>query len=263
MLLAQIKSNYSSGGDSSSDDEEDDDDEEEEEAEEKKSSRKTKKEDKSDEKDEGAAHAATRRQLDLLRRASSPLKPTFSPFFLPDDEDSEGSSSDGNVKKRGKRHKLLRHKLSLSEDESGEEKGAGKEKKKGGKKSRKKGCSLCLVPTALPRCESYQPNPPFFLCVCVFLLHYCQSAATTPKILTLRRKDPKVKSRKSPKRSVSLRETGNGGRRGEEALLRQRSITDAEIYRGRIWLHLLRPFEFLSFFLNVYFSVLQSYAEEG
>lgn len=98
MLLAQIKSNYSSGGDSSSD---------EEEAEEKKSSRKTKKEDKSEEKDE-------------------------------DDEDSEGSSSDGNVKKRGKRHKLLRHKLSLSEDESGEEKAAGKEKKKGGKKSRKK-----------------------------------------------------------------------------------------------------------------------------
>lgn len=76
MLLAQIKSNYSSGGDSSSDDED-------EEAEEKKSSRKTKKEDKSDEKDEGAAHAATRRQLVLLRRASSPLKTNlFLPFFF-------------------------------------------------------------------------------------------------------------------------------------------------------------------------------------
>lgn len=51
-----------------------------------------------------------------------------------EDEDSEVSSSDVEVKKRGKRHKLLRHKLSLSEGESGEEKAASKEKKKGGKK---------------------------------------------------------------------------------------------------------------------------------
>lgn len=54
--------------------------------------------------------------------------------FPLEDEDSEHSSSDVEVKKRGRRHKLLRHKLSLSEGESGEEKAASKEKKKGGKK---------------------------------------------------------------------------------------------------------------------------------
>lgn len=43
------------------------------------------------------------------------------------------------VKKHGRRHKLLRHKLSLSEGESGEEKSAAKEKKKGTKKSKQKG----------------------------------------------------------------------------------------------------------------------------
>lgn len=51
--------------------------------------------------------------------------------FLFKEEDSEASSSDVEVKKRGRGHKLLRHKLSLSEGESGEEK---TEKKKGGKK---------------------------------------------------------------------------------------------------------------------------------
>ncbi|KAM4555400.1 transcriptional regulator ATRX [Odontesthes bonariensis] len=53
-------------------------------------------------------------------------------------DDSEDSGSDVEVKKSGRRHKLLRHKLSLSEGESGEEK-AGKEKKnKGGKKKSQK-----------------------------------------------------------------------------------------------------------------------------
>lgn len=78
----------------------------------------------------------------MCREISSTLLSTISPlkpFFLPEDEDSGGSSTDGDVKKRGKRHKLLRHKLSLSEDESGEDKAVVKEKKKGGKKSRKKG----------------------------------------------------------------------------------------------------------------------------
>lgn len=57
-----------------------------------------------------------------------------------EDEDSENSSSDVEVKKRGRRHKLLRHKLSLSEGESGEEKAAIKEKNKGSrKKSGQKG----------------------------------------------------------------------------------------------------------------------------
>lgn len=43
------------------------------------------------------------------------------------------------MKKHGRRHKLLRHKLSMSEGESGEEKSAAKEKKKGTKKSKQKG----------------------------------------------------------------------------------------------------------------------------
>lgn len=52
-----------------------------------------------------------------------------------DDDDSGDSSSDMEVKNRGRRHKLLRHKLSLSEGESGDEKAASKDKKKkGGKK---------------------------------------------------------------------------------------------------------------------------------
>lgn len=55
MLLAQIKSNYSSGAESSSDDEEAETD--------KKSSSKVKKEDKNEEKDEGTMHAATCCQL--------------------------------------------------------------------------------------------------------------------------------------------------------------------------------------------------------
>ncbi|XP_074529669.1 transcriptional regulator ATRX [Halichoeres trimaculatus] len=91
MLLAQIKSNYSSGAESSSDNEGED--------KAKKSSKSVKKEEEEDE-----------------------------------DEDTEDSSSDVDVKKTGKRHKLLRHKLSLSEGESGDDKAANKEKKKGGKK---------------------------------------------------------------------------------------------------------------------------------
>ncbi|XP_071313243.1 transcriptional regulator ATRX [Trachinotus anak] len=99
MLLAQIKSNYSSGAESSSDNEGADKD--------KKSSDKVKKEEDDDEEEEEQQ----------------------------DDEDSEDSGSDVEVKKRGRRHKLLRHKLSLSEGESGEEKASSKEKKsKGGKR---------------------------------------------------------------------------------------------------------------------------------
>uniref|UniRef100_A0A669BGY6 DNA helicase n=1 Tax=Oreochromis niloticus TaxID=8128 RepID=A0A669BGY6_ORENI len=98
MLLAQIKSNYSSGAESSSDNEEAEKEE--------KSSKKVKKENEEDEQQ--------------------------------DDEDTEDSGSDVEVKKSGRRHKLLRHKLSLSEGESGEEKAVGKEKKKGKKKSGRK-----------------------------------------------------------------------------------------------------------------------------
>uniref|UniRef100_A0A3Q2PFT7 DNA helicase n=1 Tax=Fundulus heteroclitus TaxID=8078 RepID=A0A3Q2PFT7_FUNHE len=97
MLLAQIKSNYSSGAESSSDNEEED-------AKKKSSQRaKKKKEEEEEEEDE--------------------------------DEEEEDSESDVEVKKRGRRHKLLRHKLSLSEGESGDSKDSGKEsKKKGAKK---------------------------------------------------------------------------------------------------------------------------------
>ncbi|XP_049898300.1 transcriptional regulator ATRX isoform X1 [Epinephelus moara] len=97
MLLAQIKSNYSSGAESSSDNEGAGKDE--------KSSKKVKKEDEDEEEQQ--------------------------------DEDSDDSSgSDIEVKKRSRRHKLLRHKLSLSEGESGEEKTASKKKNKGGKKKK-------------------------------------------------------------------------------------------------------------------------------
>nr|XP_040030767.1 transcriptional regulator ATRX [Gasterosteus aculeatus aculeatus] len=92
MLLAQIKSNYSSGAESSSDNEDPEKDE--------KSSKKFKSENDDDDEEEQQ------------------------------DEDSEDSSAE--VKKRVGRHKLLRHKLSLSEGESGEEKASSKEK--GGKK---------------------------------------------------------------------------------------------------------------------------------
>uniref|UniRef100_A0A8D3CJC6 DNA helicase n=1 Tax=Scophthalmus maximus TaxID=52904 RepID=A0A8D3CJC6_SCOMX len=94
MLLAQIKSNYSSGAESSSDNDGADKDE--------KSSKKVKKGDDDDDDE--------------------------------DEEQQEDSGSDVEVKKRGRRHKLLRHKLSLSEGESGEEKSSSKEKSKGGKK---------------------------------------------------------------------------------------------------------------------------------
>ncbi|XP_078025401.1 transcriptional regulator ATRX isoform X2 [Epinephelus lanceolatus] len=97
MLLAQIKSNYSSGAESSSDNEGAGKDE--------KSSKKVKKEDEDEEEQQ--------------------------------DEDSDDSSgSDIEVKKRSRRHKLLRHKLSLSEGESGEEKTASKKNNKGGKKKK-------------------------------------------------------------------------------------------------------------------------------
>uniref|UniRef100_A0A7N6BU51 DNA helicase n=1 Tax=Anabas testudineus TaxID=64144 RepID=A0A7N6BU51_ANATE len=63
-----------------------------------------------------------------------------------DEEEQHDSGSDVEVKKRGRRHKLLRHKLSLSEGESGEEKSSGKEKSKGGrKKSGRKGSFICFM----------------------------------------------------------------------------------------------------------------------
>uniref|UniRef100_A0A673C1S7 DNA helicase n=1 Tax=Sphaeramia orbicularis TaxID=375764 RepID=A0A673C1S7_9TELE len=107
MLLAKIKTDYSSGADSSSDNDGS-------EKEEKKPSNKVKKEDEDEE------------------------------------EDQEDSGSEVEVKKASRRHKLLRHKLSLSEGESGEEKDTKKEGKNKGtkKKTRQKGgtvCFLCLV----------------------------------------------------------------------------------------------------------------------
>ncbi|XP_056138468.1 transcriptional regulator ATRX isoform X2 [Lampris incognitus] len=97
MLLAQIKSNYSSGADSSSDNEDADKEDE-------LSPMKVKDEaDKGEEED--------------------------------NEEESEDSGSDIEVKKGGRRHHLLRHKLSLSEGETGDEKPASKaEKSKATKK---------------------------------------------------------------------------------------------------------------------------------
>uniref|UniRef100_A0A667Y8K6 DNA helicase n=1 Tax=Myripristis murdjan TaxID=586833 RepID=A0A667Y8K6_9TELE len=99
MLLAQIKSSYSSGAESSSDNEGAD-------KEGKESSRKVKKDEDREQED--------------------------------NEEDSEDSGSDIDVKKRGRRHRLLRHKLSLSEGESGDEKSASKEKKETKKTTRRK-----------------------------------------------------------------------------------------------------------------------------
>ncbi|XP_029703212.1 transcriptional regulator ATRX isoform X2 [Takifugu rubripes] len=110
MLLAQIKSNYSSGAESSSDDEAENED--------LKSSNKVKKEDDDDEDDDSDDNEEEAEQQE--------------------GEQSESSGSDVEVKKHGRRHKLLRHKLSLSEGESGEEKSSAKEKKKGAKKSKQK-----------------------------------------------------------------------------------------------------------------------------
>uniref|UniRef100_A0A7N6FH84 DNA helicase n=1 Tax=Anabas testudineus TaxID=64144 RepID=A0A7N6FH84_ANATE len=108
MLLAQIKCNYSSGAESSSDNEAADTD--------KKSSKTAEKEEDEEE------HCFSNEQILLY------------------------SGSDVEVKKRGRRHKLLRHKLSLSEGESGEEKSSGKEKSKGGrKKSGRKGSFICFM----------------------------------------------------------------------------------------------------------------------
>ncbi|XP_072294737.1 transcriptional regulator ATRX [Eucyclogobius newberryi] len=99
MLLAKIKSNYSSGAESSSDDEGSD----------KEDASKNAKKEKKGEEDENNTS---------------------------DSSDTENSGSDVDVKKGSRRHKLLRHKLSLSEGESGDEdKEAKKEKSK--KKAKK------------------------------------------------------------------------------------------------------------------------------
>lgn len=133
MLLAQIKSNYSSGAESSSDNEEAEKEE--------KSSKKVKKENEEDEQQGRNLLNNPRILFNLffliILIFMNIFKTNFS--FHEDDEDTEDSGSDVEVKKSGRRHKLLRHKLSLSEGESGEEKAAGKEKKKGKKKSGRKG----------------------------------------------------------------------------------------------------------------------------
>ncbi|XP_056456095.1 transcriptional regulator ATRX isoform X2 [Gadus chalcogrammus] len=105
MLLAQIKSNYSSGDDSSSDGEGGDNED--------KKSKKVKKEKKDDDEEEEEDGDEDQEDND------------------DDDyeEDSQqGSASDGDTKK-GRRHALLRHKLTLSEGESADEKSGGKGKK--------------------------------------------------------------------------------------------------------------------------------------
>ncbi|XP_061755671.1 transcriptional regulator ATRX isoform X3 [Nerophis ophidion] len=100
MLLAQIKSNLSSGGESSASE--------------------------SEEEEEGKGKLSKRVKKEEDDQEA--------------DEDTEDSDSDIEVKKRGRRHKLLRHKLSLSEAESGDDDEAseGKIKKAGKKKDKEK-----------------------------------------------------------------------------------------------------------------------------
>uniref|UniRef100_A0A8C5HMB0 DNA helicase n=1 Tax=Gouania willdenowi TaxID=441366 RepID=A0A8C5HMB0_GOUWI len=109
MLLAQIKSNYSSGAESSSDDDEEADKEE------KPRKRATKKEAEEDDPDNEEEDDNEQ-----------------------DNELTDDSGSDIDVKKSSRRHKLLRHKLSLSEGESGEEKTSKKNKKGEKKKAKRK-----------------------------------------------------------------------------------------------------------------------------
>ncbi|XP_028816103.1 transcriptional regulator ATRX isoform X2 [Denticeps clupeoides] len=102
ILLAQIKADYSSGADSSSDNEA--------EAVDKKPMRKeAKNEDDENENDNEE-----------------------------EEDEASDSTSDVDVKKSGRRHSLLRHKLSLSEGESGEEKPAKAKKEKSKRKTRQK-----------------------------------------------------------------------------------------------------------------------------
>ncbi|XP_073676097.1 transcriptional regulator ATRX isoform X2 [Garra rufa] len=100
MLLAQIKANYSSGADSSSDDENADGDST------KKGKNGTKKRDESENEDE-------------------------------DEDETSDSGSDVEVKKGGRRHRLLSKKLTLSEADSDDETTV-KNKKESKKRSRRK-----------------------------------------------------------------------------------------------------------------------------
>ncbi|XP_061090599.1 transcriptional regulator ATRX isoform X2 [Conger conger] len=105
LLLAQIKANYSSGDDSSSDNES--------EKEGKKSSKK-----EGDEEENGDDN-----ENDTSNSGSG---------------SGSGSDSEDDVKKTPHRHKLLRHKLSVSEGESGDEKPAAKGKAGVKRKARRK-----------------------------------------------------------------------------------------------------------------------------
>ncbi|KAJ8338353.1 hypothetical protein SKAU_G00373190 [Synaphobranchus kaupii] len=104
MLLAQIKANYSSGDDSSSDNEES-------EKEGKKSIKKEGDEEEDGEDDENDTSNS---------------------------DSGSGSDSEDDVKKTQHRHKLLRHKISVSEGESGDEKPAAKGKAAVKRKARRK-----------------------------------------------------------------------------------------------------------------------------
>ncbi|XP_063347901.1 transcriptional regulator ATRX isoform X1 [Pelmatolapia mariae] len=86
----------------------------------------------------GAESSSDNEEAEKEEKSSKKVKKENEEDEQQDDEDTEDSGSDVEVKKSGRRHKLLRHKLSLSEGESGEEKAAGKEKKKGKKKSGRK-----------------------------------------------------------------------------------------------------------------------------
>uniref|UniRef100_A0A8C6KIF6 DNA helicase n=1 Tax=Nothobranchius furzeri TaxID=105023 RepID=A0A8C6KIF6_NOTFU len=127
MLLAQIKSNYSSGAESSSDD------------------------------DQGKGEKSSKKALENDDDEEEEEEDQ-------DEEVTEDSGSEVEVKKSGRRHKLLRHKLSLSEGESGEDNASdeGKKNKKGKKKFGLKEASqvTCPITTKLVLDEDEETKEP-------------------------------------------------------------------------------------------------------
>uniref|UniRef100_A0A8B9LG50 DNA helicase n=1 Tax=Astyanax mexicanus TaxID=7994 RepID=A0A8B9LG50_ASTMX len=118
--------------------EEDEDDEGEKKSEEKSQETEGKKEGK-----KGPKRSFEKKRRSQRNKGNNDMFVCLSRFIVAEDEDEDeeetsDSASDADVKKNGRRHRLLRKKLSLSEGESDEEKPA-KAKKEGKRKGRQKG----------------------------------------------------------------------------------------------------------------------------
>lgn len=130
MLLAQIKSSLSSESSSENEGEE---------KEEKSSKTVQEAKDDDDDEDEGDEdNNDTDKGSETFVRSAVQIGNIHAGPLFQDNEDSKDSGSDVEVKKSGRRHKLLRHKLSLSEAESGDEKAASKDKTTKGAKTKTK-----------------------------------------------------------------------------------------------------------------------------